>query len=158
ARLLALSQAEFVLASCLFAGAVLAYTQARKLLLPLLIGLLVLLGGLAVEIFWLPGSLRLRIGVEIVYHAVTLTAALQLIRFPWARMEIGPWLFAVSMLGFHLDGAPLSRYLPAGSGVLAATMLGVSMLLIVLDDSKVRTQQMKIINALTDSIMRSQQH
>ena len=156
--LLGVSQGEFVVACCLFAAAVLVYTQATKWILPLLASTTVLLGGLAAYSLWWPGSFRLQLGLEIAFHLITLTAAVQLVRFRWARMEVGPWLFSLSLLCLHLERAPFSDRLPAGLDVLTVTMLGVSMLLIVLDDSKVRTQQLRIINALTDSIMRSQQH
>ena len=157
-HLVALSHGEFILASCLFAAAILLYTQAYKLLWPLLgSGTVLISYAVARALLW-PGSFRLRIALEVAYHLVTLTAALQLVRFRWGRAEIGPWLFSLSLLCLHLPGAPLSARLPAGFEVLTDTMLGLSMLLIVLDDSKTRTQHLGVINALTGSIMRSQQH
>ena len=37
-------------------------------------------------------------------------------------------------------------------------ILGMSMLLVVFDDSKMRTRRLAVINALTTTITRSQQH
>ena len=154
----AVSQGEFILASCLFAATVLLYTQSRKLMLPLLLGTLALLSCLAAQAVWWPHSFALRLGLEISYHVVILAAAVQLISFRWGRAEIGPWLFSLSLLCLHLQGAPLASNLPPGFEVLTDTTLGLSMLLIVLDDSRTRTRQLGIINAMTGSIMRSQQH
>ena len=158
AYLTALSQAEFILASCLFAAAVLVFTQARKLLLPLAVSTVIIIGyAIACGLLW-PDSFRLRLILEVCYHVVILTAALQLILFRWARAEIGPWILSASLVCLHLDRAPFANRLPAGFDVVTATMLGLSMLLIVLDESKTRTRRLGVVNALTSSIMRSQQH
>ncbi|MGA8309142.1 MAG: hypothetical protein WB755_03880, partial [Terriglobales bacterium] len=58
--LLAISQAEFVLAVCLFAAAIFVYTHSRKLMLPLLLITATVIGyAVARALFW-PDSITLR--------------------------------------------------------------------------------------------------
>lgn len=156
--LVAISHAEFVLAVCLFAAAVFIYTEARDLLLPLIIITVALMGYAVVRAMLWPEAMTARIVLEVSYRLVALIAALQLMRFRWARWEIGPWLLAFSLLFLHLDWAPFSMQLPPGANLVAEIAFGLSMLLIVFDDSRMRTRRLAVINALTTSISRAQQH
>ena len=154
---LAVAQAEFALALALFAAGTLTYCHARRLLSGVLVfSVLVIAGALAREVLF-PDFEILRIGFEISYRLIALVAAVQLIRFRWARWEIGTWLLGASLLLMHLDWAPLSAHLPPGSELVSALLLGMSMLLVVLDDSRARTQRLAVINALTTSITRARE-
>ncbi|HUE50991.1 MAG TPA: GAF domain-containing protein [Terriglobales bacterium] len=156
--LTAISHAEFVLAVCLFAAAVFIYTHARKLLLPLVLISFTIIG-LAVSraLLW-PDSITLRAALEVSYRLIAFSAAFQLIRFRWARWEIGPWLLSASLLLLHLKWEPVSVHFPPGSALITNLLLGLSMLLVVFDDYKMRTRRLGVINALTTSITRAQQH
>src|SRR5713101_7128911 len=156
--LTAISQAEFVLALGLFATAVFVYSHARKLLLPLLMISLTLMAYAVARALWWPDSVSLRVVLEVSYRIIAVTAGVQLIRFRWARWEIGPWLLSVSLLLLHLKWAPVSEHLPPGFGLMTMLLLGLSMLLLVFDDYKMRTRRLGVINALTTSITRAQQH
>ncbi len=154
----AISQAEFVLAVCLFAAAVFVYTQAGKLILPLLILAITVMAYAVLRALWWPDSISLRVALEISYRVVALTAAAQLIRFRWARWEIGPWLLGFSLLFLHLDWATLDAHVPPGSGLLADLLFGLGMLLIVFDDARMRTRRLAVVNALTNGITQAQQY
>ncbi len=156
--LVAISQAQFVLAVSLFAGAVFIYSHARKLLLPLLVFSILLSAYAVARAYLWPDSFALRVGLEVGYRVITFAAAIQLVRFRWARWEIGPWLLTVSLLLVHLDWAPLSIYLPPGFGLVTDLLFGASLLMVVLDDSRLRTRRLGVVNALTNSISRAQQH
>lgn len=156
-ELMAISQAEFVLAVCLFSAAVCVYTHARKLLLPLLlISLSVIAYAVARALYW-PDSLTMRVALEVAYRVILLSAVFQLVRYRWARVEVGPWLLGLSLLFMHLDWAPVTDYLPPGLRLVAELLLGLSMLLLVFDDSRTRTRRLAVVNALTTSITREQQ-
>jgi PAS domain S-box-containing protein len=153
-----LSQAEFVVAVCLFSASLLVYAHARKLLWALLpAGGAIVAFAVARQLVW-PDSSVLRLVLEVSYRLVALVAAVQLIRYRWGRSEMGPWLLAVALLCLHLDWAPLNAHLPLSFGLMADLLLGLSMLLIVFDDSKVRMHRLAVINSLTDSIARAQQY
>ncbi len=154
----AISQALFVLAVALFASAALLYSHARKLLAPLLAfaGLVIAYAVLR-GLLW-PDSYWLRLGLEISYRLMALVAAAQLIRFRWARWEIGPWLLSLSLLLLHLDWPPFSSHMPPGVALVTTLLSGFSILIVVFDESKVRTQRLGVINSLTSSITRAQQY
>jgi len=156
--LTAISQAEFVLATCLFAVAVFIYSHARKFLLPLLLISVSVTGYAVARAMLWPDSLQLRIVLEVAYRLIALGAAFQLIRFRWARAEIGPWLLAASLAFLHLSWAPLNALLPPGSTLVGEMLLGLSMLFIVFDDSRLRTRRLAVVNALTNTISRAQHH
>src|SRR5271165_3996921 len=155
---LAVSQSQFVLALCLFSAAVFVYCHARKTLVPVLAFSIAVVAYTAVRALWWPDSLVLRVVLEVAYRLITFGAALQLIRFRWARWEIGPWLLSISLLAIHLDWAPVNAHLPPGFSLAVDLLLGLSMLLMVFDDSRMHTRRLGVLNALTTTITRSQQH
>jgi two-component system NtrC family sensor kinase len=155
---MAVSHAQFILAVSLFAGAVFVYSHSTRVLLPLWLASLAVLGYAAARALWWPDAAGARLALEISYRVITLSAAIQLIRFRWARWEIGPWMLGLSLLLLHLDWEPLNAHLPAGFSLLGDLMLGFSMLLVVFDDSRTRARRLSAVNALTNSITRAQQH
>lgn len=154
----AISQAVFVLAVCLFSGAVFIYARSRKLILPLLVISVSVMAYAVLRVLFWPDSLPLRIPLEVSYRLVALAAAVKIIRFRWGRGEIGPWLMALCFLSLHLEWSPLNAYIPPGVSLMADLLFGLSMLLVVLDDSRLRTQRLRVVNVLTTSIARAQQH
>ena len=154
----AVSQSQFVLAMCLFSAAVFVYSNARKVLVPLLAFSIAVTVFAAVRALLWPDSFALRVVLEVSCRIITFGAALQLIRYRWARWEIGPWMLSLSLLAVHLDWTPLNIHLPPGFSLAVDLLLGLSMLLMVFDDSRMRTRRLGVLNALTTTITRSQQH
>src|SRR5215472_1344897 len=155
--LIAIRQVEFILAVCLFAGAVFVYTHARKFVRPLVVIAVVLMAFAAVEALYWPDVFILRAALEIAYRLVALAASFELIRYRWGRGEIGPWLMAGGLLLVHLDWASLGAIMAPSLGLMADLILGLSMLLIVLDDSRIRSRRLAVVNAVTSTISRSRQ-
>src|SRR6185437_14305492 len=156
--LLGISHAEFVLAVCLFAAAICLYTHARDLLVPLLvIAISVMAFAFVRPLLW-PDSITLRVALEVAYRIVLLAAAAQLLHFRWSRTDLGVGLLSASLVCLHLQWAPLHVYFPIGITVAADLLLGVSMLFIVFDDSRLQMRRLAVINLLTTSIARAQQH
>src|SRR5579863_8396381 len=158
AYLTAFSHGEFVLALSLFAAAVFVYSHQRDLVLPLfLTSLPLLLFSVLQAMIW-PNSFGLRVAVEIGYRVIALVAAYHVIRFRWARWEIGSWMLSLGLLMLHLDWAPVNAYFPTRYIMLSDVLLGVSMLLIVFDDSRMHVRRMGVIHALTTSTTRAEQN
>ena len=157
--LIAISQAEFVLAVCLFAAAIFVYTHARGLLLPLM---LITSDGHGLCRGPHSGSGRNRFPCAWPWKSPTGSSPspppIRLIRYRWARWEIGPWLLSVSMLLLHLHWAPIDSHLPVGFNLMVSLLAGLSMLLLVFDDYKLHMRRLGVVNALTSSITRAQQH
>jgi two-component system NtrC family sensor kinase len=155
--LTAISQAEFVLAVGLFAAAILVYTHAREILLPvLLVTLGIMIYAVARAWYW-PDSFVLRVVLEVSYRIIALTAAFRLVRYRWARWEAVPWVLSLSMLLLYLPWDPVRKYLPFGSGLFVTLLAGLSMLLLVFDDYKLHMRRLRVVNALTSSITRAHQ-
>jgi two-component system NtrC family sensor kinase len=158
ADLVAISQAEFMLAICLFAAAMCVYSHVRKMVAPvMLISVALVLFAMARALWW-PHSVALRLGLEIAYRLIALIAVVQLMRFRRARWEIGPWMLSISLLLLHLDWPPVSTHFPPGSDRVIELLLGLSILLVVFEDSKMRAHRLGVLNAVTTSITREQQH
>jgi PAS domain S-box-containing protein len=148
------AQAEFILAVALFVAGALIYANARFLLAPLLAISLGLIAFAALRTIYWPASVPLHFALELSYHLLTLTAALLVLRFRRARRELGPWILAAGLLLLHLDWWPAAIPFPTDAGTLADMVLGLGMLLVVFDESRLHTRRLATLNALTTSIAR----
>jgi two-component system NtrC family sensor kinase len=154
----AISQSAFVLAVCLFAASILLYTHAEKHILPLFIITGSIMTFAVARLLYWPDEVLLRVPLEIGYRVLSVGAAIQFIRYRWGRVEIGPWLLGFGLLFLHLDWTPLTGWVPGGVFLMADLLLGVSMLFVVFDDSRARTDRLGVINSLTTAIARTQQY
>ena len=153
-----IEQAGFVLAVGLLAGAVLVYTRSRDLYLPLSVITLVLVGFAGARVLLWEDSLPLRMALEVAYRIILLGTAITLLRARWARWEMGSWLLVLSVLWLHLPWAPWTEALPTGIFVAAEMALGLSMVLIVLDESRGRNKRLAIAQALSAGMASAQQY
>src|SRR6266550_2607094 len=150
--------AEFILAVSLFAAGAFIYASARDLLAPLLCISIALIAFAIVQGVWWPTSTTLHFALELSYRIVALSAAWQVLRFRRARKEIGPWMLAAGLLLLHLEWWPQSSRLPADAGIFLDMLLGLGMLLVVFDESRIHTRRLATLNALTTSIARAGEH
>ena len=112
------------------------------MLLPLLLITMAVIAYAIARVWFWPDSFPLRVALEVSYHLVAATAAYRLVRYRWARWELGPWLLSASMLLLHLPWNPISRYLPPGFSLMVNLLAGLSMLLVVFDDYKLYTRRL----------------
>jgi len=152
-----LAQAEFILAVALFVAGSLIYANARFLLAPLLSISLGLIAFAALRSVYWPASVPLHFALELSYHLLTLSAAILILRFRRARREIGSWILVAGLLLLHLDWWPASIPLATDAGTLSDMLLGLGMLLVVFDESRLHTRRLATLNALTTSIARVSQ-
>jgi PAS domain S-box-containing protein len=150
--------AEFILAVALFAAGTLIYANVREFLAPLLAISLALIGFALLQGIWWPDSVTLRFALELSYRVLAVSAAVGLLRFRRARKEMGPWILAAGLLLLHTDWLPLGSRLPADAGILCDMLLGVGMLLVVFDESRLHTRRLATLNELTTSIARAGQN
>ncbi len=154
---LAISQVAFVVAITLFASAVLLYARRFRLTIPL-----VVLAGIVVELiilqfsFW-PSSHALMLAVQILYRVITFTAAIQLVRYSLGRREIGPWLMALMLCLIHMDTAITQGHPLESADVVIDTLLGLSLLILVLEESKTKAQRLEVLNRITDATAKAQE-
>jgi len=151
-------QATFMLAVGLLAGAVLLYTRGRDLILPLTVITPILVGFAGARILLWPDSPPLRVAVEVGYRIILLTAAIALLRARRGRWEPAAWLLALGLPFLHLAWSPFTDRVPSAVFLSAEIALGVSMLLVVFDEARVRTRRLRAVQAITISIASAQQY
>ena len=82
---------------------------------------------------------------------VSLGAALQLVRFAWGRTSAGRWLLAVMLILLHLDTAGTVHRM-VGTDLLVDLLLGISVMIIVLDESRTQVQRLDALNTITQQL------
>jgi PAS domain S-box-containing protein len=153
----AISQAALMLTVCLFAASILIYTQASKYILPLFVISGTLMAYAVARVSYWPDEVMARVPLEIAYRLVTVAAAVQLIRYRWGRLEIGPWLVGASLLFLHLDWPGVTTQVPAGVFLMADLLLGLGLLFLVLDDARAHMRRLGLLNSLSAAIGKTQQ-
>jgi len=151
-------QASFLLAVGLLAGAVLVYTRTRDLIVPLTVITPVLVGFAGARVLLWPDSLPVRVAVEVGYRLILLTASIALLRARRGRWEPSAWLLALSLPTLHLAWTPFTDRVPAVAFVAAEVALGLSMLLVVIDQARTRAKRLAVVQALTGNIVSAQQY
>ena len=153
----AVEQAAFVVAVGLFAGAIFVYVRERNLMTPL-VAITVCVAGFAVArvLLW-PDSLPLRVALEVSYLIILVTAAIALLSARRGRWELGPWLLAGCLLTQHLNWPPFTSQVPPSIFVITDALLGLSMLLVAFGEARARGKRLKVLRALTESIVLAQQ-
>ncbi|HZU33225.1 MAG TPA: ATP-binding protein [Candidatus Angelobacter sp.] len=150
---MALAYATYVIAIGLFVTAVFFYVAQAKLLWPTVPVLAV---ALALEVAywgWTPYPVLHTIALSLCWLARIL-ASVQLVRFAWGRRNVGRWLLAMMLLVIHLDLVSSSRTI-IGHDILIDLLLGISMMTIVLDDSRIQIQRLDALNTITHQISES---
>ena len=146
--------ASFIAAMGLFACAVFLYVDQKKLILPAVITVLISFSLGIIVYFTSAGSLIPPRAVDLSWRLVLLIASLQLLRFAWGRLNLGRWLLAIMLI------MPQFQHRANGSTdlwhqVLIDLLLGISMMTIVLDDSRVQIQRLDVLNTITSQISES---
>ena len=145
----------YVIAITLFAASVFYYTDRRAHLVPLG-GLALFTSGLSlVYVLGFPHSRALPIFLTGMYAAIRASGAIHLALFSRGRRAVGPLLLVVSLLFLHMH-EPGSSDLVAGFDIALELLLGISMVVIVLDDSYERVRRLRVLSAVTTAIAEAQ--
>jgi two-component system NtrC family sensor kinase len=156
--LLAISQAAFVMGVCLFAAAILIYTRSERHILPLFVISGSLMAFAVARVLYWPGEPVLRAPLEIAYRIVAIGAVVQLLRYRWGRFAIGPWVLGAGLALLHLDWPGVTSQVPPAVLLGGDLLLGLGMLFLVFDDSRVIAERLGVMRALSAAISRTQQH
>jgi PAS domain S-box-containing protein len=151
-------QTTFMLAVGLLAGAVLLYVRGRELIVPLMVITPILVGFAGARVLLWPDSLPLRVAVEVGYRLILLTASLALLRSRRGRWAPSAWLLALCLPSLHLSWSLFTDRVPAPVFLAVEIALGVSMLLLVFDESRTRTRRLYAMQAITKSMASAQQY
>ena len=154
----AFAQADFVLAMGLFATAALMSAQARRALTAFVAVSWVLMVCAAMRPLYFPDSKALGLGLEVSCRLIAAGAAIELLRYRFGRIGPGPFLFGVGLLTLNLNWPKFTSHIPSEGYLFAEVLFGSSILLMVLDDSRLRTRRLAVLNELTVTIARGQNH
>src|SRR5947209_12530336 len=149
-----LANSSFAIAAGLFSIAVFYYVYQAKLLKPavLVISLAALLG--IVQAVWPAHGLALSWSFWACWRVVTVMASVQLAMFSRGRGIVGGWLLALMLLFLHMDTGAEPHTI-AEYDIVMDLLLGISMMMIVLDDSRVQVARAEVLNRLSRSIANS---
>jgi len=153
-----ITRASFVLAMGLFAAAALMLAESRVALMASLALFWVMTVCAAMQSVYFPELESFGPGLEMACRGLALLAALELIRCRWGRIGIGPFLLAAGLLTVNLSRPPFTNHIPSEGYLLAEAIFGSSMLVVVLDDWRLRMRRLKVLNGLTVTIARGQNH
>ncbi|HUB01849.1 MAG TPA: GAF domain-containing protein [Terriglobales bacterium] len=154
----AFAEADFVLAISLLAAAALISARSRRAITALVAVSWVILICAAMRPFYFPGSFSARLGIEIACRVMAAGAAFELLRARLGRIGMGPFLFGAGLLTLNLSWPPFTNRIPGEGYLLAEILLGSSLLLVVLDDSRSRTRRLAVLNELSVTIARGHSH
>src|SRR6202171_5923197 len=154
----AFAQADFVLAMALLAAAALMSAQARRSLTVLVAVSWVLIVCAAMRPLYFPDAKALGLGLEISCRLIVAGAAIELLRYRFGRIGPGPFLFGAGVLTLNLNWPAFTSHIPSEGYLFAEVLFGSSILLMVLDDSRLRTRRLTVLNELTVTIARGQNH
>ena len=154
----AFAQADFVLAMGLFGAAALLSAQARRALTTLVAASWVLLVCAAMRPLYFPDFKNLELGLDVACRLAAAGAVVELLRYRFGRIGVGPFLFGAGLLTLNLNWPRFTSHIPNEGYLLAEVLFGSSLLLVVLDDSRLRTRRLAVLNELTVTIARGQNH
>ena len=147
----AAASVSFVVAVYLLSAAVFLYVSERRLLWPAGMVMSVALLLAVVRALWWTNSVVLASAWNLCWRSVLFVASIQLVRAAWGRVAPGRWLLAGMFLFVNL---PLGANHPAflAPDILVDLLMGVGMVILVLDDSRVQIERLDVLNKLTNQI------
>jgi len=151
----ALAYGAYLVAVAFFVTSVLSYVSQRKLILPscLVLGISLLLT-LAYSL-WKPYAALLYLAFALCW-IVSIVASAQLVRFAWGRVSVGRWLLAIMLVLLHLDAVG-SVHRILGTDIFFDLLLGISIMTIVLEDSRHQVQRLDALHKITQQISDSRE-
>ncbi|HWR15588.1 MAG TPA: PAS domain S-box protein [Terriglobales bacterium] len=148
-----LTYAAFLISAGLFASAVFDYLQRRRWLI--VVGASTA-AAMAIVVWkvCLPNSPveQLEWVFQILYRVGTFSAAILLVRFSRGRRQASPWVMSVMLFLMHIDFDISTAQDHANFDLLIQSLLGLSMLLLVLDESRTRTRRLDVVNEVIGTV------
>ncbi len=149
----------FVLAVTLFSAAAQSYTDSRRYLFwTSVLGAVTFCWALATAA-WFPASFAALFCIQVLCHVLAAVAAVRLLLFARGRRTAGTWIFALALLILMPPGTRFADSHLAGVLEFAtAVLLRLSILLMVLDQSRARAQRLEVMNAISSVTCRGQDY
>ncbi|MGH9642522.1 MAG: ATP-binding protein, partial [Terriglobales bacterium] len=154
----AFAQVDFVLAIGLFAGsALLCAHSSRAVWIPFTAAWFgILCTALRPVLF--PELASVGVGLEIAARVLAATVVVYFFLSRPGRVGLGQVLFGAGLVTLNLSWRPFTNAIPSEGYLLAEILFGSSMLLVVLDESRVRTRRLATLTELSAIIARGSSH
>ncbi|MBZ5612669.1 MAG: GAF domain-containing protein [Acidobacteriia bacterium] len=154
----AFAPAVFVLAMGLFAAAALISAHAKRALTVLLAVAWVLMVCAVMRPLYFPDSKTIGLAVEVACRLIAAASAVELVRYRFGRIGLGPFLFGAGLVTLNLHWSRFTSHIPGEGYLLAEVLFASSVLLVVLDDARLRVRRLALLNELAVTIARGQNH
>ena len=154
----AFAEVGFVLAMGLFAAAALISAHAKRALTVLVAVSWVLMVCAVMRPFYFPDSKTLGLGVGVACRLIAAAATVELLRYRFGRIGLGPFLFGAGLVTLNLHWPRFTSHIPGEAYLLAEVLFATSILLVVLDDARLRMRRLAVLNELAVTIARGQNH
>jgi PAS domain S-box-containing protein len=154
----AFAPAVFVLAMGLFAAAALISAHAKRALTVLVAVSWVLMVCAIMRPFYFSDSKTIGLAVEVGCRLIAAAAAVELLRYRFGRIGPGPFLFGAGLVTLNLHWPRFTSHIPGEGYLLAEVLFATSILLVVLDDARLRVRRLAVLNELAVTIARGQNH
>ncbi len=154
----ALAQGAFICAVTLFVLAIVCYAGAVRLCASIAVAGAVIASIAAARAMWWPESLWCLAVVRVSCLILAAVGSVQLAIFSRGRRQVGPWLLIGMLLLLHMDVDVTSPHFVSGIDTGIELLLGLSMLVIVLDDSRQRADRLAAMNVISTAIGGAQDH
>jgi len=152
------AQAAFVLAAGLFATAALMCAQSRRgLMIFAAIGWVVMVCA-AMRPIYFPESSWAQLSFEVACRGLCAAVAIKFLLSRPGKIGLGQVVFGLGLVTLNLQWRPFTSSIPAEGYLLAEILFGSSMLLVVLDESRVRTRRLAMLTELSATIARGSSH
>ena len=154
----AVTAAEFVVAVTLFAAAAALSAHARRVLTAILMMAGVVAACAVLRPLYMPDIAGLRIAIDVGCRLIAAAAVGALLRYRAGRLGFGPLLLSLGLLTLNLNWPPYTNYITHDAWLLFEVLFGSGMFIMVLGDSRVRMHRLSVLNELTVTISRAQNH
>ncbi len=156
--LAAFAHADFVVAMTLFAVAALMSAQSKRVLTGVVAVAWVLMVAAAMQPVYFADLKSAVLVIDILCRLLAVAAVVELLRYRSGRIGLGSFLFGAGILTLNLNWPRFTSYIPSEGYLLAEVLFGASILIVALDDSRLRTRRLAVLNELTVTISRGQNH
>lgn len=152
------AQADYVLAVGLFATAALIAAHSKRTLTVIVAISWVVLVCAAMRPMYFPDLKNAQLALDIACRMIAGAAAFELVRYRLGKIGLGPYLFGAGLLTLNLHWSRYTSHIPSEGYLLAEVLFASSILLVVLDDSRIRLRRLTVLNELSVTIARAQNH
>jgi PAS domain S-box-containing protein len=146
----ALTYTAFLISCGLFAAAVFEYLGRWRWFALVVPAIVLAMAVATLRAFRYPQSDALEFVVQVLYRAATFGAAFRLAMYSRGRGEISKWMMAGMLLLIHIDFNIAQPRSHEGFDTLVETLLGLSMLVLLLDESRSRTRRLAVVQEITN--------